>query len=477
MRLALASAGAFFLPLAIWAGVDRSQDDLLYDEIAQRWLRRNEIQEPRGWRELLEQRFAHLALGVFDVYVPVAALREGKAVKDLGLALAALLDTHAGWSAWVEGTQPRVQAEESLARWLRNLSPKLFTGKTTAGSDLAELAAEAEVRAALDQYRSSFRAGKRLGVERELAGVPLVIFPRRSEFVEFTCVAGALDPNLKPSAWNGGLTTWLEYQACETRFLTLEYSDSETGRNFEQGVSVGERNPAALSELVTQVASRALLLRVYADGLDPALGSGMANALVIDLYGELDTRIDGDVRSRSSQGRSVFVPGGNPDGGTLPATSAENRWRGTKGKDHFVGILSTVQKQSGKKASSKAEKLTRFELVSDDGGGKELVSAPFLGANAVKPSDRFWPDYLELVRCYGVAFLHWLRLEGAGKPAESGQRFGEFLRALGKGVKTEDLPRTLQEIYGQPLSASNPDELFAQPTLEGRFLAWLAKGG
>ena len=56
-------------------------------------------------------------------------------------------------------------------------------------------------------------------------------------------------------------------------------------------MSVGERNPSALSELVTQVATRALLARVYGDGLDPALVSGMANTLVIDLHGELDTRI------------------------------------------------------------------------------------------------------------------------------------------------------------------------------------------
>lgn len=465
------------LPLVVWAGPARTPDDLLYDEIAQRWLQRNEIQEPHGWRALLEQRFAHIALGLFDVYLPVTALRDGKALKDAGVALSALLDTQAGWSAWVAGTQPKIQEEESMARWLRGLTPKQFAGRTTAGADLAELVAESNMRTALEQYRARLRTGTPLGVERELAGVPLVLFPHRSEFVEFTCVAGALDPQLKASAWNGGITTWLEYQANDTRFLTLQYSNSESSRDFEHGVSVGERNPAALSQLVTQVASRALVARVYSEGLDPALGSGMANALVIDLYGELDTRVDGDVRARSSQGRSVFVPGGNSDGGTLPATSAENRWRGSKGRDHFVVILTQVQRQGGKKGATRSEKLARFELLSDESGRKELVSAPFLGASAVKPGAEFWPDYLELVRCYGVAFLHWLRLEGAGKPEESVARFGEFLRALGKGVKTEDLPHTLQELYGQPLSAASADELFAQPTLEGRFLAWLAKGG
>src|SRR5262245_26557432 len=203
----------------------------------------------------------------------------------------------------------------------------------------------------------------------------------------------------------------------------------------------------------------------------------MANALVIDLYDELDTRIDGDVRARSSQGSSAFIPGGNPNGGALPPTSAESRWRETRGKDHFVRILSQVQKQTGKKAPSRAEKLARFELLCDGGGKRELVLAPFLGAPASKPGQEFLGDYLELVRCYGVAFLHWLRLEGAGKPEESGARFGELLRRLGKGVKTEDLPRVLQEIYGQPLSADSVHGLFDGATLEGRFLSWLSRQG
>jgi len=140
-----------------------------------------------------------------------------------------------------------------------------------------------------------------------------------------------------------------------------------------------------------------------------------------------------------------------------------------------VGILSQVQKQSGKKAATRAEKLARFELVSDGGSEKLVLSAPFLGPGAVKPAAEFLPDYLELLRCYGVAFLHWLRLEGASSPEESAQRFGAFLRALGKGVKTEDLPRVLEELYGQPLSAASADALFTTPTLEGRFLTWISK--
>jgi hypothetical protein len=467
------------LQLGVWAGGERSGDDLLFDEIARRWLKQNEVEDARGWRELLEQRFARLAMGVFDVYLPPAALRDGRACKDTGAALLALLDAQAGWTAWVRGV-PREQPDEALARWLRGLGPKSFTGKSLAGADLAGRIAADEVHSALERYRTLQRSGAPLGVEREVPGVPLVLFPRRAEFVEFVCVAGALDPRLKPSAWNEGVTTWLEYQAWEVRFLTLEYAASEGSRDFERGVPVGARNPAALAQLVCQVATRSMLASVYADGLDPALGSGMANALVIDLHGELDTRIDGDVRSRSSQGTSLFIPGGNPEGGALPGSSAENRWRGTKGRDHFVGVLAQVQAQSGEKRNGKkgatgAERIARFELVSDSGSRKALVSAPFLGPQAKRPDAQFLPDYLELVRCYGIAFLHWLRLAGAGTPEESAARFGEFLRALGKRTRAEDLPRVLQELYGQPLSAASADGLFASPTLEGRFLEWLAK--
>jgi hypothetical protein len=474
MKLASAVAGILALQAGSWAGV--RGDDLLFDELARRWLERNSVQASAKWETLLDQRYAHLALGVFDVYLPPASLRDARALKEASTALVALLDTQHGWASWVAGEDPVRREPDVLTKWLKGLAPRQLGSREAAGADLAELAqAGGEVRAALAEYAKTQRSGIPLGVEREVAGVRLALIPRRGEFVELVCVAGSLDSYLRPTAWNPGLTTWLEYQARDVRLLALEYSASEGGGSFEQGEAVGARNPAALGQLVTQAATRGLLERLYAGALDPALASGMANALVIDLYGELDTRIDGDVRSRSSQGTSVFVPGGNPDGGVLPPTSAENRWRGTKGKDHFLGVLSQVQKQSGKKAPTRPEKLARFELCSDDGSRKELVNAPFLGPKAVRPGDEVWPDYLELVRCYGVGFLHWLRVQGAPKASDSPALFGQLLRRIGRAQNAEELPKILLELYGQPLSADSLDGLFDGATLEGRFLASLAK--
>ena len=66
MHPALAG-GAVLLQLVVGSRTPRQSDDFLFDEIAQRWLKRNAIENPLGWPELLEKRFAHLALGVFSL--------------------------------------------------------------------------------------------------------------------------------------------------------------------------------------------------------------------------------------------------------------------------------------------------------------------------------------------------------------------------------------------------------------------------
>lgn len=473
MKLALAGVGALALQAWLAAQAVKTTDDALFDGLAQRWLERHGAQEEKDWRALLEQRFAHLTVGAFQVYLPVDTFRSTGPLGDARDAMEALVVLQEAWGAWVAGEDPAPSKPDALDRWLAGWSAKTFGKDVAPGTDLgAADSVPAEVRAALAAFSDSMRHGG-LGVAREFESVPLVVFPERGEFVEFTCVAGALDPVLRPTAFDAGLTSWLEYSPYDVRFVALQYGSGGASGEYRQGTSVGDRNPAALAQLVTQVATRAMLARLHGDRLDPALQSGLANALVIALHGELDTRIDGDVRSRSSQGTSVFIPGGNPDGGILPPTSAENRWRGTKGKDYFLGILKQVQKASGKKGKTRAEKLAGFELVSDDGSTKEIVRAPFLGAGGTKPSAALWPDYLELVRCYGVGFLHWLREEGAA--ADSHATFGRLLRGL-EGLKgPTELPALLQELYRQPLSASSPAGLFEEATLEGRFLAWLAK--
>jgi hypothetical protein len=103
------------------------------------------------------------------------------------------------------------------------------------------------------------------------------------------------------------------------------------------------------------------------------------------------------------------------------------------------------------------------------------VSAPFLGPGGKAPDAALLPDYLELLRCYGVGFLHWLRTRESGNEVTSAKRFADFLQLLAHDTKAAELPALFQQAYGEPLSATNGAELFESATLEGRFLGWLAK--
>jgi len=474
MRAALAGV----LTVALQA-LPQAQSELAFEELAQHWTQEQGLDPARaqelGWRGLLEQHFAHLPVGLFDVYVPVDALQDAGALRDVGAAVLALLETQAGWSSWSSGEEVGARKEDAATKWIRSWSPRTLGSAPAAGSDLIADLAPKDALEIFTRLRALLENGAGLGTPA-IEPARLVLFPQRAGFVEFTSVSGWTDPILRPSAWSDSVTTWLEYDADGTHFVALQYGYLSTDKHYDQGLGVAARNPRALSELVSQVAARALLKQVFGGRLDPALASGLANTLVIDLYGELDTRIDGDVRSRSSQGRSVFVPGGNPNGGFLPPTSAENRWRGTKGKDHFVGILSQVQKLSGKRGKAKAEKLGRFTLLTDAGAAGEVVSAPFLGPGGAPPSAAVWPDYLELVRCYGVAFLHWLHSEGGGRPRESAERYARLLQGLAQAGEDQSLPAIFESVYGLPLSATATEALFDDgQTLEGRFLLWLGK--
>jgi len=445
-----------------------AQDDAAFVELANGWLTRHALTEAEvrtgSWTRLSEHGFAHLDLGSFLLHVPLAELHDAQSVARVAESVQALLEVQQGWVRWAGGPATAPPAE-ALA-WVRSWSPGTFAHVPEDGN-LVPLAGE-RAQAAWTAWSTAMGSGAWLGLT-DLGAAELYVFPRRAEFVEFVALVGWLDKFQRASAWSPTLGTWLEYVARDWQLVTLEYGGA--GKTE----AVDKRNPKALRELVAQVASRALLARLSHSELDPGLAAALANAMVIDLYDELDTRIDGDVRARSSQGRSEFVPGGNPNGGFLPPTSAENRWRTSKGKDHFLVALGVALKQGAHGGSSKLERQGTFELLSDDGKKTARVSAPFLGPGGKAPDAAVLPDYLELVRCYGIGFLHWLRTRESGNEAASAKRFADFLRLLAHDTKAAELPGLFQQAYGEPLSATKGAELFEGSTLEGRFLSWLAR--
>jgi hypothetical protein len=197
--------------------------------------------------------------------------------------------------------------------------------------------------------------------------------------------------------------------------------------------------------------------------------------LVIDVYGVVNTRVDGDTRSKFTAARDIFVPGGQSEGGQLAKHSAETRWRENQGRDHFLPMLKRAQDEAAPLAKNEKNKLACFAVRADSGGGAHLVRAPFLGAVAADskpPPDAYKPDWAEFLRAYKSAFIHWLQTAAAGNEKASGERFALLLRKLADPNLASGFEAVFQEVYeGAPLSQAEA----GKDCLEGRFLAWLSR--
>jgi hypothetical protein len=384
-----------------------------------------------------------------------------------------------------------------LSRWIDSWSPK----------DLAQLGPDP----ALDLGAALARAGRPksppaqlsaelaqllerpwlgLGQEREQERTRIVLVAHRESFVGLACAAGLRDESRRQVLWGSELVDWTFYDLNGTRVVALAFREP-AGADLLAGVSMQERNARALEEHVAQMAARSLFELDCGRGLDPMLGGALSNLLVIDEYGEIDTRTDGDLRGRATQARSQFVPGGRSEGGLLPPLQADGRWRLQRGAGYFVDELRASQKSGARRGG---EPLSAFELL-DDSQRRELIRAPILGpqaqgAQGLPPS--FELDHAEFLRAYRCAFLHWLQHESAGD--QSRAKFASLLAQLvaqrpgpqeeereawdddrgAQGAPDEtapaEFPALVERIWGVPLSGER-----IEPTnLEGRFLAWLA---
>ena len=471
------------------ASPNSGAEDLLYDELGRRWLVRNaydaEATSKLRLEAVLDERFTRLAWGALDLRLPPEALADPRWCKRLTGSLAALLDAQIEFLGWLSGPDAEARIEgdtekslKLLRKWLQRIKPGAFRQVDDfRGRKLVEvLAPDPAVREALDGFNTYCLRGGPLDREVQLVPARLVFQPERRDLVSFACTIGLLRPDLREYYWVPGLENWTMFDFDDTRVVGMDYAGPRAKDDLEDTIPMDGRNKKAIEEHVVQLGVRALLESVSRNKIEPMLAAGLANDLVIEMYGELDTRSDGDLRSRSSQGRSIFVPGGNPRGGFLPPTNADSRWRVDKGKGHFWGVLKRAQKSGGKKARTRADKLARFRIHNDEESKKLLMAAPFLGPEALEPPPpEFLGDYAELIRSYRTGFLGWLRHHGAGKRHESTARFGELLRALTDPRERRDLPALFEEIYGMPLSAGSTESLFENDSLESRFLLWLPK--
>jgi hypothetical protein len=432
---------------------------------------------------LLAQHFVHGRLGLFEVLFPVVEL-EGHA-HELKDAAAALIAAQVAWLDWMEPVVGKAREQRKdlelvakwIERWKTGSGQGLAKGDVVGGQLVGVAEASESVTAALDRLVGSMTSGATVGVEREpIAPVKLCLMPTRKGFVELLCSVGLADESLRSAFWVDGIAEWTTAFVDDLQVVSLEYAvPGRPAGTYEQGIGMNDRGPSGLEQQVVQLGVTGLCGELFGPRAPEAFAQGLAMNLVIDLYGELRTRIEGDLRAAHKAEREMFVPGGQSHGGVLPPDSAENRWRERQGKDWFVTILHLVQQEGVEAAGGSKRRVDCFGLRSDGGGEVHAVCAPILGAAAAAadrpaPPPAFQGEYAEFLRAYKTAFVHWLRTEVVRKDSE--ERFARLLQHLADPRGDDDFEGAFRRVYDdRALSSAELDE----GTLEGAFLTWLAR--
>lgn len=425
----------------------------------------------------LEKGFVRLPIGAFDARFPCAALDER--AEDVRTAAAALVTAQDQYLAWLVGGTADVKGlrddAKLVANWIKSWrAPQLAKGKSQPNADLFQvLGAPEAVTAASARLRDALAKGTALGPAREAPVVARLVFaPSRKEFTGFVYLAGLLKSDLRANFWLDSVPDWTQCFVGDDQVLALEYA--AVGRqpgDYTSRMGMDE----ILPQQVAQLAMNSLFGAHYGERVPAVFVSGLSMNLVVDAFGMVQTRVDGDLRSRTAGKREQFVAGGLSEGGMLAKNSAETKWRENGGRDHFLGVLRTAQDEGAKLARDAKNKLAVFSIRSDKGGDKWAAIGPFFGAaggTRSAPPAEFQGDFAEFARAYKSAFLFWLQTKAGGNEKASREKFGTLLRKLADPNLTGDFEAVFGEVYdGAKLSSADVDK----DTLEGKFVAWLAK--
>lgn len=434
-----------------------------------------------AYADVLARAFVHIRLGVFDVYFPRAATE--KRASELKTLSAALLTAQSGLLDWVKpaGKDQKPQRDDLalLQGWVKSWK-EAAVAKAGAGksADLAELlAANDAQRAALERLARSLQHAEPFGATRTVPlDVRLVLLPSRVDFVEFLALLGWLEEKERANYWIESAADWSQSFYGADQLICLEYAlPNHMPGKYEEGMPLGEDSAGVVQQQVVQLALNSFFDALYETRVPAAFMQGLSMNLVIDLFGEINTRVDGDLRARVTEKRDIFIAGGNKDGGTLQKNSAETRWRQQRGKDHWISLLRAAQKDGDELDRGAKLRHASLAVRSDDGGKKALVHAPFFGAAGAQtspPPAAFLGDFAEFLRAYKSAFIFWLQTKASGTDKVSREAFARVLMQLADPALTGDFSAVFAAQYDQkPLSGAIADK----ENLEGQFLLWLQR--
>ena len=433
-----------------------------------------------SYEDVLAKNFLHLRLGAFDLHLPVAEL--DRRADDFHACAAALIEAQLEWLDWMQVSQPEARAVrddlKALEGWVKSSkwpSAACRVAKTPQDALLLYHAADAIVQAG-ERAAKTLESGSLMGPARtEPLRQGVVVLPSRKMFTEFVYFVGWIQPDDSGLFWLDEVRDWGQCIFGEDMAVSLEYAavKREPG-DYSSGTPMSDRGADVLQQQFVQIAMLALFQRCYGERAPPAFLGGLSANLVIDMFGMVKTRVDGDLRGKITPAIEVFVPGGASSGGVLPTNSAESRWREKQGADHFVPVLRSSQKEGDSINKGVKNRLACFSIRSDNEAEKQLVAAPFLGSAAAKssaPPALFQGDYLELIRSYKSGFIWWLQTKGKSAEKASREAFAALLKNLADPTKTSEFEQVFKDVYaGAPLSNADADK----NSLEGQFLMWLS---
>jgi len=443
------------------------------------------------------EAYRKFTLGAFDLRIPAEALQDRELAKNFVLAATAALDAQQHWVDWVgfnHEEYPTIAEDfETLHKWVKGWSTSSLAsiGRFPDRDVLESLGAKDAVLEAHGRVEQFMCRGEYLGILRGDAPDTQILFaPNRTWMLQLLCYTGWNLIDNRANYWQSGIEKWTSFWNEETQVIALEYPAYPFDwKRPERGADMNEYEKTGLGQHTAEKVTTSLFWRYFGNNdalfYEAALGVNAA----ISIYEENNVRTGAPVFKNSggsSSPFSVFVPGGNPSGGTLPGRGAVSiitvpLWRETKGEDHYVKPLGKAQKK-GKKLASKdkhpsKDSRAHFIVFGKKANDTSYVTAPFFGPDAEGkelPGDEYLVDYEEFFRAYSASFFHWLRTRGAGKDEEQcAALFSDLNQRLATRDKSTGFATVVEEVYGLPLSAPDGET----DSLEWRFLTFISKGG
>jgi hypothetical protein len=458
--------------------------DAFAKEAGQQDLERNED----ALIPVLENSYVAVKLGLFDVWHPRALLKDGDTTKKFKTAAGVLLDLQETWIGWVaddEVKKSTLKDIKVLNKWIKSwrFSKIIRRKKDEEGRPelLDLLKAKDPVREASKRFEDLLRKAEYMGRdEKPLENVLLILAPDRENFIHMASFVGSLREYNKNYLWQDSMATWTTFDCEDIQAIAMEYPATTPGNgDITQGTDMNGNVKTGLRQHVMMNAAEYLISQYHKGNFSRDLIIGFATNMVIESFKEINIRTGTGSKGNRTAAFSVFVPGGNSAGGTLPGRKArplESRWRKDKGKDYFLSVLRKSQKQGAKVATKEKKKnwnkIACFPLESMSGVQGYTARAPFF----VNPQDRepipeeYTNDYKEFFRAYQCAFAFWIRnkAQNPGSDLSSADLASQFLGSSnrdGSGAPAE-------KVYG--IQLTEKDDTAA--SLEWNFLQWLAKG-